>query len=304
MNAPLPPQELQDDEVDAALQRAARLVASASGMALALDAGGIELPPVHAGQVDAAQLRAIATLYLAAELESTGLISTVERLASLLRSGALAIDVGAATPLLMQFWQERNQRASEAERNHCYASLFGNTGAGSFDEAMLALCEALYKLDDGIGQQARMRQSANILVDLLLANAGSITVFMAQEVLQSINQALNLLKHRALQAAFGARDVWTALAQVGRMTHAQQQPAPLFVARGKAGLTVLAWLADHAQVLAQPSAPKVALDHPVIGAAEDWMQAALRLGEAGTEPVGRPPLAASAPASPWTTLTA
>ncbi len=305
-----PPPVPHDGVLDALVTDASRLVASASAVALALDQIGIDLPPLHAARVDQAQLRAIASLYLASELENTGLIAAVETLAGLVRTGALGVDVGTATPLLVQFWQNRNHRATQEEREHSFANLFGLGEQGDgFIDAMLALCEALYKLDEratnasygGVSQQTRVRASASRVLSHLLSSAGGITVFLAQEILQSLREAIAILKHPSLLAALGARDVWTAIERIDRIAHTHHQPARLYVQRGRAGMTVLSWLAEAAPVLDRPSNALVQLDHPVIGAALDWMQAALAIGEADA---AAPALAPVAVGSPWSALAA
>jgi hypothetical protein len=303
-----PPPVPHDGVLDALVTDAGRLVATAAGFALALDQIGIELPPMHADRIDQAQLRAIASLYLASELEYTGLIPAVETLASLVRSGALGVDVGAATPQLVTFWQGRNQRASREEREHSFSMLFSAGERGSFIDGMLTLCEALYKLDEqatnasygGMSQQMRVRSSAAGVLAQLLGSAGGITVFMAQEILQSLREAIAILKHPALLAALGARDVWTAIERIDRLAHTPHRSARLYVQRGRAGMTVLAWLAEAAPLLQQQSGALVKLDHPVIGAALDWMQAALAIGEADAqqEPASNTHAPAAA-ASPW-----
>lgn len=310
-----PPPVPHDGVLDALVIDAGRLVAVAAGFALALDQIGIELPPLHAAKIDQAQLRAVASLYLASELENTGLIAAVETLAGLVRSGALGVDVGAATPKLVAFWQGRNQRASREEREHSFASLFGAGAEGdSFSDAMLTLCEALYKLDEratnanygGVSQQMRVRSSAARVLAQLLGSAGGITVFMAQEILQSLREAIAILKHPELLAALGARDVWTAIARIDRIAHTRHSPARLYVQRGRAGMTVLAWLAEAAPLLEGQSGALVKLDHPVIGAALDWMQAALAIGEsdAAAPPSARSPEATPGIGSPWSALAA
>lgn len=275
------------DDLDAAVHRAGTLVAHAASFALALDQIGIELPPVHAAQIDPAQLRAIASLYLASEMENTGLITSVEALAALTRSSAVNVDLGAANSLLVTWWQNRQQRATEDERSHSFANLFGVGAGGSFEETMLTLCEALYKLDEsngkygGMNQQMRVRTSATQLLTLLLQTAGGITVFLAQEILQSLREAIAILRHRDLLAAFGARDLWSAISRIDRLAHTSHPDARLYVQRGKAGMTVLSWLADAAPHLEQSTGVLVNLDHPVIPAALEWMQAALAIGESG-----------------------
>ena len=316
-----PPPVPHDGVLDALVSDASRLVASAASFAMALDQIGIELPPMHAAQVDQAQLRAIASLYLASELENTGLIAAVETLAGLVRSGAFAVDTGAATPLLVKFWQDRNHRASREEREHCFAGLFGAGAPGDgFIDGMLALCEALYKLDEqatnanygGISQQMRVRTSAARVLAQLLETAGGITVFLAQEILQSLREAIAILKRPELLAALGARDIWSAIERIDRLAHTPHNPARLYVQRGRAGMTVLAWLAEAAPLLDRQSNALVQLDHPVIGAALDWMQAALAIGEADAAAPGpaAAPVPAAAPSaapgidSPWSALAA
>jgi hypothetical protein len=305
MTIALPPPPVASDGVlDVLVGDAGKLVASAASFAIALDQIGIELPPLHAAQIDQAQLRAIASLYLASEMENVGLIPAVETLAGLVRSGAFGVNVGAATPLLLNFWQNRNQRASREEREHCFASLFsGGAGRDGFIDTMLALCEALYKLDEnavnanygGTSQQMRVRSSAGRVLGHLLSSAGGITVFLAQEILQSLRDAIAILKQPNLLAALGARDVWTAIDRIDRMAHTPHRDARLFVQRGRAGMTVLTWLADAAPLLDKQAMVLVKLDHPVIGAALDWMQAALAIEET----MAALPAQAPAATSPW-----
>ena len=299
-----PPPQAGDDGVDAALERAGRLVGKANALALALDQFGIDLPPLSSSHVDQAQLRALASLYLAGELDGAGVIDVADTLGALVHSGALNVDLGSATPLLLAFWRARSQRASPEERQHSVEALFG-AGSG-FEETMLALCEAMYRLDEqasdpvygSMSQQRRVRAAASALLEQLMQRAGGITVFMAQEILHSLREALAILKHPALQAAFGVRDVWTAIERIDRLAHMEHGNARLLVQRGKAGMTVLSWLADVAPQLDTAAGALVRLDDPAVGAAADWMQAALAIGEAAV------PAPAPAAASPWTALAA
>lgn len=328
MMLPPPPHKMPADEygLDDALRRSAGLVTAASGLAVAFDdIGMIDLPPALGPRIDQAQLRAVASLYLASELESAGVVPAVETLAGLGRSGGLGIDLGSAAPLVAQFWKSRNERATPDERAECFSRLFGPVGeAGSstgrsFEEAMLEMCEALYKLDEGatnttyggISQQTRVRVAAEKLVEQLVTASGGITVFLAQEVLQGLREALAILTNPALRGAFGARDLWAVVAAIDRMARTQRGDARLFVRRGKAGMTVLAWLADAAVHLEDQTTVLVGLDHPVIAAAIDWMEAALAIGEKTASSDGLPPKSPIAPAaqpnvpaSPWTAIAA
>lgn len=322
---PAPPPTLHpatrdQHSLDEALQRAAGLVTAAAGLAVALDVlGSIELPPSSESQIDQAQLRAMASLYLASELESAGVLPAVETLAGLGRSGGLGIDLGHAGPLVAQFWKTRNERATREERTSCFGRLFG-AGQGGFDDAMLEMCEALYKLDEratnatygGFAQQARVRSAATRLVAQLVGGGGGITVFLAQEILQGLREALAILGNPDLRAAFGARDVWGVVAGIDRVARTPHGDPHMYVRRGKAGMTVLAWLADAATHL-DDNAVLVGLDHPVISAAIDWMQAALEIGEtvapelpsSASNPTTYSPTSANSPelpTSPWAAI--
>jgi hypothetical protein len=288
--------------VDAALRQADGLVAAASALAIALDdLGAIELPPSSGRAADQAQIRAIAALYLASELDAAGVVANVEDLVGLARSGGVGLDFDGAVPLMERFWEGRNDRASAAERTSVFGSLF----AGPFDDLLIDLCEALYKIDEqptnaswgGVAQQARVRAASEQLLDQLAQHAGSLTVFLARDVLDTIRQSLAILKHQGVLTAFGARSVADAIAAIGRrLRRAGDGAFDQHARRGQAGMTVLAWLADAAPLLGNTGQPLVGVDHPVVAAAVDWLQTSLAITEAGA-PSPSPAPAQSDPAA-------
>ena len=169
-------------------------------------------------------LNAVATLYLAAELEGAGVIPAAEALTRLARTGNISLDLGAAAPLIEAFWQSRNERASVEERLGFFSGLFGTPGGpvhsehprnSEFEDQMIDICEALYKLDErasnaswgGVAQQSRVRRAAQRLLANVAQVSSGMTVFLAQEILASIRQALAILNHPALKGTFGARTV-------------------------------------------------------------------------------------------------
>ena len=64
-------------------------------------------------------------------------------------------------------------------------------------------------------------------------------------------------------------------------------------------MTVLAWLADVTDQLGGPGGPVVAIGHPVVGSAVDWIEATLDIGVANAPADPRSP---RAPASPWSAV--
>ena len=307
------------------LRWAERLLRAASAFAVALDElPGITLPPAAGSDVDQAQLRAVSTLYLAAELEEAGVIPAAEALANLARSGGLPLDFGDAAPLIEQFWEGRNQRASPEERHAFFAGLFGTYGDPSspsrpindgFEDRFIDLCESLYKLDGGstapvyndVASQARVRATAQGILDNLAHAAGTMTVFIAQDILNTTRSALAMLGHAAIRAAFGGRTLWDVVATIGSKMKTPFPNHELHVRRGQSGMTILAWLADAAPAIAGGTAQLVALDSPAIAAAADWLEASLSIGETGGAGASAPspvmaPITPATGVSPWAGL--
>ena len=308
MNGAIPNQIGSGDlMLDSALRKSTSLVTAAHAFSLALDElGAIDIPPTVHGQIDQAKLRVIASLYLASELESAGVIPAIEQLSGLGGSAELPINLGKAAPLIAEFWHHRHDRATADDRKEIFTRLFGS----DFDELMLNLCEALYKLDElptnanygGVAQQSRVRSAATKLLEAMVQGGGGMTAFMAQEIVNALKAALAILGHQDLKNAFGARDVWGTVAGIDRITKTQRSDPRLFVRRGRAGMTVLSWLAEAAPHLENIGVLLVTLDHPVIPAAIDWMEAALAIGEAsGDAPQKNNPVK-SGPAPSWAAL--
>ncbi len=271
-------------------------------IALALDAiGDIDLPDAAPTSADdQAMVRSAATLYLAAQLEAAGLIEAVETLCGLAVSGGLQVDLGSASQLMSHFWQRRNERFHRNERQTFFARLFGSDEDGAtghhteldstFENLMIVLCEALYKLDEnGPDQnygsteaQAKTRQALRTLADDLVHKGSGMTPFAAKEILGTIQEAIRILQQPPVKHAFGANTLWDVVrAAEERYKHAKVD-IQNYVTRGKSGLTVLSWAADSLLNLSNSSVPIVTLGHPVIAAAEEWLQSSLAIREAAT----------------------
>jgi hypothetical protein len=314
-----------DALLSSALSAGERLVARATAphLTVALDQlGDIDIPEPVASHIDQAQLRALATLYLAADIESAGVLTSVEDLAGLAATGSTRIDPGRAEPLLAEWWRRRHERVSAPERSAFFSRLFG-TASGpvaadaepnvDFESRMLELCEALYKLDElptgdpygGTMQQARVRRAARALRQNLGDAGGGITAFMAGEILAALKQAFAIIGHPDLQGALRARDVWGAVAAIARLAGRPVGTPEPHVRRGRAGMTVIAWLAEVSDGLGGTGGPLVAIGHPVVGAAIEWLEATLDIGVANAPAAPAGPAAPVGPprsTSPWSAL--
>jgi len=285
-----------DPDLELVLKRAEALFEAANAMAFALeDLGSIELPPITSSSIDQAQLRAIATLYLASELEAAGLIPAIENLMRLTRLGRLQANMGDAAPMLHAFWQRRNERATADERKSFYSSLFGASygtdhseysSNSEFEDRLIDLCESLYKLDElatndrwgGVAQQTRVRHAAQALLANLVQVSSGITVFFAKDILLTVKNSLAILNHPSVKAAFGSRTLWQVVEAIYRQMGKPVREHALHVRRGQSGMTILAWLADAVPSL-ESTQPLLGLDHPVVSAAIDWLEASLTLSE-------------------------
>jgi len=269
----------------------------ANGFAFTLDIlGDIVLPPGAETQVNSAQMQALGALYLSSDLEPAGIITAVETLAALAATGALTVDLGDAANLLHTFWRARHERINAAERASFYGRLFGSSygtvpadsdSNREFEPLMLELCEALYRLDElsndlvygGIAQQSRLRANArNLIANLVMVGAGA-TPFMATEIVAILKQALAILTHPHIRGVFMARDIWGVIAAINRLARIQTSEPRSFVRRGRAGMTIIVWLADAAAALGQHGKPLIRLDHPVIPSAVEWLQSSLAISE-------------------------
>lgn len=308
-----------DALLGSALSAGERLVARATayGLAVGLDQlGDIDIPEPVAARIDKAQLRALATLYLAADLEPAGIIPSVETLAGFATTGAVSIDLGGAEPLIADWWRRRHDRVSASERHAFFSRLFGTAPGpvaadvdrnSQFEDRMLELCEALYRLDEipsgdpygGSMQQARVRRAAEALKQNLGEAGGGITAFMAGEIIAELKAAFAIIGHPDLRGAFAARDVWGVVAGIARIARVPLRPPAPHVRRGRAGMTVISWLAEAPDQLSGPGGGLVAIGHPVVGSAIDWIEATLDIGEALAPPA--PPWP-SAPTSPWSAV--
>ncbi len=276
------------DYLEHGLALAERLTAHAYTRTLALDTLGNLTLPTSTTADDQAHLRTLASLYLTSQLELAFLLPAVELLAGIGVGGGMSI---------VDFWRHRKERFSPEERRGLFERLFDS----NFENLMISLCEALYKLDEGVIpqgssnplEQAKVRTLGEQLADYLVNHTSGESTFAANDILAATRQATEILKDPRLERAFGAHTVWmTVSAILHRFGKGSADPTS-FVVRGKAGLTILSWLADARGILATSTQPLVGLDNPVIAAAVDWLQSSLAIEQSKADsqtPAASPPL--------------
>lgn len=261
-------------------------------------------PPLGALE-DAAALKSVAPLYLAMELEATGLTAAGSAAAGLFASGALRLGEGPAAEALMRFHRGYERRLPRADRNAAYLRLFGSAPDGAapfavqdavntgFEEHLLALAEAMHKFahssPQALAPAVARREVARAGLALgrnLIPRAGGVTPYIAEETLAVIHDVVTLFQHRALQEALGARLFWDAVATAlalaaGHGRRGAEALGPVALARlsrGRAGLKLITWLGENAAALARGGATlDLRPDAPVLAEGTAWLQATLSL---------------------------
>ena len=282
--------EIGARSAESALRDAERLLLSAETHAMMLaEFGTIDLPP--GAQAEPIQLRAVASLYLASTLEAAGLIQAADDFTRMVRSGMIG-DVGEATEMVVSFWQARDERASEAERLALFGRLFGapagpvDASGGlndAFEELLLDLCDNIVKAAEGQGAP-RIRAAADRVAENIAAVANDMVLMMARDIIASLSQAVAILNHPSVRAALMARTMWEAVAAIDRRLRRPARPTLSHLRRGRAGMVVLAWLAD---LIEHGKGTRIDPDNPVLGAALDWVDETIALIRSEEEEAGR-----------------
>lgn len=269
--------------VERAVDEAARLLLAAESHAVMLaELGAIELPP--AARAEPMQMRAVASLYLASTLEAAGLIEAADDLTRLIRSGALAGDLAEAAPLVSEFWSGRTQRVTGDERSALFARLFGAPSGPvdvmssvneQFEELLLDLCDAIIDAA-GHGTPRRVRTAGMRLAENVAGAANEMMLLMARDIIGTLGEAIAILNHPQVRGLLMARTLWDAVAAIDRRFRRATRPTLSYLRRGRAGMTVLAWLADALDDSA-PDGPMIRPDDSVVDAAVNWVDETLSI---------------------------
>lgn len=263
--------QLQRHEAER-IERAEAGLAQALAAPAAIDLPELGVPPPES--LDRDLLAPVPALYLAFELEAAGLLRTGELVAGLFAAGTINAPLhAAAARALHDFWRARTQRLNEQERAHLFAQVFD----AAFEPRMRRLCEALVALADNAGiedlrENVGLEMAAAALAEGLWPALSGMVAFAARDVVDAVEAALRFLRERSLQRAFGANDLWSLVATTLRARGLDADTAREHVERGRQGMTVLRWWAEHGAHSARLDLAD-AQAGSVIAAAERWLLA-------------------------------
>ncbi|WP_157650549.1 hypothetical protein [Burkholderia ubonensis] len=240
--------------------------------ALPSDPFHLDLPALHGSgqlhELNPATLRAIASLYLEAELEQAGVILAAELLAQ--SRNDLPLRSVAAARKLQSFADDSRQQLSRDDRDRLFVRLFG-IGHGSadappglanhvFERLMLGVCDALQvatapaALLPGGGialPAARLQNALGLLLDDLAVRQFGNTLAAGRRIDAALRAAIALLTDPGIQEYFGSSGLWDTLRRIYREL---TPDLGRIVTRGQAGMHLLRWIADHPALLAHDHA--------------------------------------------------
>ncbi len=268
----------------------------------------IDLPVLPDVQIadarDGEILHAVAPLYFAMEVEMTGLTAALSRVAGYYASGGLRLPRGPVASKLISHHREYETRRPSDDRYAAYLRLFGSApeGAvpfamqggvnGAFDEDMLQLAEALHRyaslpateLSPNVARR-EIARAARSLAMTLLAHAGGATHYLADEALALIQRATDIFGDRSLQTALGSARFWDAVSASLSTGHGRpgfRDPsltatARQHLARGRAGMILIEWVASQLSDLGGVSQLRLDRSDPVLTEGTRWLEATLDL---------------------------
>jgi hypothetical protein len=282
-----------------AMDEAASLLAHAENFATMLSE--LDLPDLPAaGRAEPMQLRAIASLYLASSLEAAGLIEAADDFVRLLRTGVVTGDLGDSGDIISQFWSERQTRMNLAERQALFARLFGSptiatdmTSASNsnFDELMLDLCDAIIKALESGGTR-KIQAAMERMAENIGGVASDALLIMAREILGSLSQSIAILNNENVRRMLLARSMWDAVSAIDRKLRRPPRGTLNHLRRGRAGMAVLAWLADVTETSDLNFRSNTQIPEMISAAAVDWIDetvSLLRQEEANQSPATAAP---------------
>lgn len=298
--------ETEHGALETALHQAQAVLAHAHDCAVSLALIALpDLPDTPLSRVeDVAILRAIAPLYLALELEQTGLMKAGSILAGLYASGAIRLGQGQSAERLIRFHRGYEARLPSGDRHASYLRLFGSAPEGAapfatvgavntgFEDAMLGLAEAMHRYANTsplhlnpVAARNAIRSAARALASDLVLRGGGATAYIAAETLKQMQEVIGILSAPDVKAALGARTIWQAVSAVDALGSRrapghhlfEQNTARQHLQRGRAGVVLIEWLARHAADLFGVGQLRLDRDDPILSQGTTWLEATLSL---------------------------
>jgi hypothetical protein len=252
----------------------------------------MNLPELPGGNSDIVpdNIRAMAAIYFAAQLEQLKFFQVADRLVELFQSGQLPLQRSSVTDLL----RVSTERLDPAERQQLYVRALGLSGGASsdvtpnteFSDLWLRFITAVgafgspTQASDGpgppVGAQpateapAVFRRAALDLATNLSLYGYGWTFAAAQQLTRQVNMAVAILNDPEIQSMYGAHGPWSVVQTVAQSELGGATNTVRLRTLADSGATVIRWLADHATDVAAP-ASTVVPDTTLLNAVDQWL---------------------------------
>jgi len=240
---------------------------------------------------DAANIRAMQQIYVAAMLEELQLFRVMDRLVELFQAGVLPIGSAASGEKLYGYWKQRPQRMSTGERQSLYARTLGLGGGDQesppnrkFENLWLRFLSSVVSAADRSkntapaarrANQREVRKAGRDLAANLSLHGHGFTHFAAVDLQEQIKTVTNLLSAPDVRAAYGAKNIWELIEKVASLELGGAPNIVRYRTMATSGSTVISWLASKARDLARdPGRPifgSQRSDRELIRACEQWL---------------------------------
>jgi len=225
------------------------------------------------GEIVAANLRALETVYFTAMLEEARLFDVLDRLVAMFSHGMLPLGPGRAGAMLYRHWKGHHSRLTTEQRRNVYARAFGLPGGDAsvvsnpeFDDLWIRFVSivGMYSAElQSLPPGERSVSTEEVLVsgrDLainLSTHGHGLAWFAAQDFKPEIQQVLELLSDAELQNAFDAKTPWQLIHNVAALELGARPNIPRGHTRAESGVIIIRWLANRRARLLRPSSANI-----------------------------------------------
>ena len=200
-------------------------------------------------------------------------------------TGVVSGDLGDSGDMISQFWSERKTRMNVAERQALFARLFGtptaapdmsNASNSNFDELMLNLCDAIIKVQESGGSR-QIQSAMSRIAENIGGVASDAILIMAREIFAILGQSIAILNDENVRQILTARTMWDAVSTIDRKLRRPPRGTLNHLRRGRAGMAVLAWLADTAESSDLNYQANMQIPDMIAASAVDWIDETVAL---------------------------
>lgn len=282
----------------------------------------VDLPDLEdrtQADIIADNVRALAAIYFAAQLEDLKFFQVADKVTEQFLSGMIPISRSQGSEAIYQYYREAADRFTEHERRSMYARAFG-FAQGSVDEPMpnrefsdlwirFASSVSIYDRErivtgtrKSVTTPELFKNARDLAVNLSLHGYG-IAHFAAVELQATIKFLLKTLSYPDVLQAYGVLDVWQLVERVSGLYLGGAANSVRQRTMAQTGSKIILWLADHSRQLSAPAGTidlgtaHVAKESELVGWVERWL-AVTGMGEDTAEKYAEPVSLQSQPTIP------